>query len=242
MVRSLPCAGTPTHNDNDRIPSGTQGTVDGVDDASTIHVNWDNGLRFGPGPRIRHLQGGRLMPKQIGKDTTPDEILLMAQEYQQLLAKSNVPMKVEQTIADMERRAAEMNGLTGATGVDDWKATFEAGPPAAAAAAPKPTLKKPAARRSPTSTRTTSTSIRRTRPRQRPGSKLGAEMRDEPAHHRAVGLRQDGAGPASRSASSSCRSTRSTARRSRRRTSGSATRSWSRPSTARRPTTSSRCC
>lgn len=80
------------------------------------------------------------MPKQITKDTTPEEILQMAQEYAQLLAKSNVPMKVEQTIADMERRAAEQNGLS----VDDWKAKFAAGtPPAAEAPAAKP-VKKPA--------------------------------------------------------------------------------------------------
>ena len=62
------------------------------------------------------------IPKQITKDTTPDEIKEMATEYQALLAKSNVPMKVEQTIADMERRAADMNGET----VDVWKARFEA--------------------------------------------------------------------------------------------------------------------
>ena len=64
------------------------------------------------------------MPKQITRDTTPDEIKLMANEYQALLAKSNVPMKIEQTIADMERRAADMNSET----VEVWKARFESAP------------------------------------------------------------------------------------------------------------------
>lgn len=64
------------------------------------------------------------MPKQITPNVTPNEIQQMAEEYQALLAKSNVPMKLEQTIADMERRAAEMNGLT----VEDWKAGFDSAP------------------------------------------------------------------------------------------------------------------
>ena len=75
------------------------------------------------------------MSKQIHKDITPAEIEEMAKEYQALLSKSNVPMKLEQTIADMERRAAEMNGLS----VEDWKLKFEV-----AAAAPPPAEKKTA--------------------------------------------------------------------------------------------------
>ena len=43
-----PCGcGDPTHDDNSRVPSGSLGTVDSVDDAGTIHVNWDNGLTLG---------------------------------------------------------------------------------------------------------------------------------------------------------------------------------------------------
>jgi hypothetical protein len=43
-----PCrCGDPSHNDNERIPSGTCGTVIDVDDASTIHVRWDNGPNIG---------------------------------------------------------------------------------------------------------------------------------------------------------------------------------------------------
>lgn len=77
------------------------------------------------------------MPKQITKETTPAEIVEMANEYQALLAKSNVPMKVEQTIVDMERRAAEMNGLS----VEDWKRLFEV-TEASTKAAPKAAKKK----------------------------------------------------------------------------------------------------
>jgi nitric oxide reductase NorQ protein len=75
------------------------------------------------------------MPKQITPEITPEEIVQMANEYQALLAKSNVPMKVEQTIADMERRAADMNGIS----VEEWKARFEvsAAPVKTKAAAPK---------------------------------------------------------------------------------------------------------
>lgn len=61
------------------------------------------------------------MPRQVTKDMTPAEIAKVAEEYQELLAKSNVPVKLEQTIADMERRAADMNGKT----VDEWKRSFE---------------------------------------------------------------------------------------------------------------------
>jgi nitric oxide reductase NorQ protein len=82
------------------------------------------------------------MPKQITKETTPDEIVQMADEYQKLLQKSGVAMKIEQTIADMEKRAADLNSLS----VDDWKATFGAAPTAAAKAAKTATAapKKPA--------------------------------------------------------------------------------------------------
>ena len=75
------------------------------------------------------------MPRQISKDDTPEQILQMAQEYQQLLAKSNVPMKIDQTIADMERRVAEMNGIP----VEDWKRRFEV---AAAVETAAPAAKK----------------------------------------------------------------------------------------------------
>ena len=54
----------------------------------------------------------------------------MAEEYAALLAKSNVPMKVEQTIADMKRRAADMNGLS----VEDWERKFEVSQASEAAA------------------------------------------------------------------------------------------------------------
>ena len=30
-----------------KIPTGTKGTVDGVDDIGTIHVSWDNGYHLG---------------------------------------------------------------------------------------------------------------------------------------------------------------------------------------------------
>ena len=69
------------------------------------------------------------MPRQVTKDMTPADIAEVADEYQELLKKSNVPVKLEQTIADMERRAAEMNGLT----LEDWKRGFENGPATAPA-------------------------------------------------------------------------------------------------------------
>src|SRR4051812_27024373 len=78
------------------------------------------------------------MPKQITKDTTPAEIIEMAAEYQSLLAKSNVSMKLEQTIADMEKRAADFNNLS----VEDWKRGFEVRT-ASEKAAPKAAKKKP---------------------------------------------------------------------------------------------------
>ena len=62
------------------------------------------------------------MPQQLNKDHTPDDILELAQQYQELLSKSNVPIKLEQTIADMERRVAEMNSMS----VEDWKRHHEA--------------------------------------------------------------------------------------------------------------------
>ena len=74
--------------------------------------------------------------QQVTKDTTPAELLVLAQEYQTLLQKTNVPIKIEQTIADMEKRVAEMNGLT----VDQWKAQYAsmaAAPEAKAKPAPK---------------------------------------------------------------------------------------------------------
>ncbi len=76
------------------------------------------------------------MPKQVTKDVTPEEIRQMAQEYQELLSKANVPMKVDQTIADMERRAAEMNNMS----VEEWKRKFEV-EEASEAAAPAPKKK-----------------------------------------------------------------------------------------------------
>lgn len=76
------------------------------------------------------------MPSQVTKEATPDQIQQMAEEYQQLLSKAGVPMKVEQTIADMERRAADMNGLS----VEDWKRKFEV-EAASVAEAPEPKKK-----------------------------------------------------------------------------------------------------
>lgn len=35
-----------------RIPEGTEGTVDTVDDIGTIHVRWDNGSRLGAVPGV----------------------------------------------------------------------------------------------------------------------------------------------------------------------------------------------
>jgi len=81
------------------------------------------------------------MPRQITKDVTPAEIQQLAEEYQQLLAKSNVPMKLEQTIADMERRAAEMNGMA----IDEWKRKFEIA--AASEELAEPTAKKKAVKK-----------------------------------------------------------------------------------------------
>lgn len=80
------------------------------------------------------------MPQQLNKDHTPDDILELAQQYQELLSKSNVPIKLEQTIADMERRVAEMNSMS----VEDWKRHHEA-MKSSAAVAPEPA--KPKARK-----------------------------------------------------------------------------------------------
>lgn len=79
------------------------------------------------------------MPRQVTIDVTPEEIRQMAEEYQELLKKAGVPMKVDQTIADMERRAAEMNKMS----VEDWRRKFEV-EAASEAAAPEPKSKKSA--------------------------------------------------------------------------------------------------
>lgn len=76
------------------------------------------------------------MPQQLSKDATPEDIRRMAEEYQALLAKSNVPMKIEQTIADMERRCAELNNMT----VEAWKSHHET-LAASQAAIPEPPVK-----------------------------------------------------------------------------------------------------
>lgn len=36
-----------TIDDNVTVPAGTLGTVTDIDDAGTIHVEWDNGCRLG---------------------------------------------------------------------------------------------------------------------------------------------------------------------------------------------------
>ena len=73
------------------------------------------------------------MARQLSKEMSPEEVELTAKEYLDLLAASNVPVQLDQTIADMERRVAEMNGLS----VDDWKAAFGAATPAATEAPAK---------------------------------------------------------------------------------------------------------
>ena len=80
------------------------------------------------------------MPPQLTKEVTPADIARMAEEYRELLTKAGVPFKLEQTIADMERRAAEMNGQS----VEDWKRSFELSAASAKEApAPKVARKKP---------------------------------------------------------------------------------------------------
>jgi nitric oxide reductase NorQ protein len=76
-------------------------------------------------------------PQQLNKNTTPEEIEAETDKYQEVLKQAGVVMKREQTIADMEKRVADMNGLT----VEEWKRTFEV-KAASAEAAPKPTKKK----------------------------------------------------------------------------------------------------
>ena len=39
-----------------RIPEGTKGTVDAVDDIGTIHVRWDNGSRLGAVPGVDEIK------------------------------------------------------------------------------------------------------------------------------------------------------------------------------------------
>lgn len=77
------------------------------------------------------------MPKQVTKDVTPAEIVQMAEEYQKLLQSAGVAMKIEQTIADMERRAADMNSMS----IEDWKRKFEVAE-AVQEEAPEPKAKK----------------------------------------------------------------------------------------------------
>ena len=64
------------------------------------------------------------MARQLTAEMTPDDIRQVAEEYVQLLAASNVPVQLEQTIADMERRCADMNGIS----VELWRASFDATP------------------------------------------------------------------------------------------------------------------
>ena len=52
-----------------RIPEGTKGTVDAVDDIGTIHVRWDNGSRLGAVPGVDTIRKvneiGGLLKEQI---------------------------------------------------------------------------------------------------------------------------------------------------------------------------------
>jgi len=53
LIEFGPCGcDDPFHNDNQRVPAGTEGTIDDVDDAGTIHVRWDNGRNLGLIPKL----------------------------------------------------------------------------------------------------------------------------------------------------------------------------------------------
>jgi len=55
-------------NDNDPVPSGTEGTVRLVDDIGQIHVNWDNGRTLALIPKLDKY---RLIQKDKRKCTEP---------------------------------------------------------------------------------------------------------------------------------------------------------------------------
>lgn len=59
--------------------------------------------------------------RQVTAEMSPAELREVAQEYSDLLKKSNVSIKFEDTMRDMERRCAELNGQT----VEEWKARWD---------------------------------------------------------------------------------------------------------------------
>lgn len=59
-----------------KIPSGTRGTVDFVDDIGTVFVNWDNGSHLGVVPgedSFRKLTQEELEAEQNTEDESEDE-------------------------------------------------------------------------------------------------------------------------------------------------------------------------
>jgi nitric oxide reductase NorQ protein len=78
------------------------------------------------------------MPKPVHKDMSPADIDAVADEYQEILSKSNLAYSRDRTILDLKKRAAEMNGQT----VEEWEAGWRMrATPTPPAAAPTSTKK-----------------------------------------------------------------------------------------------------